>query len=32
MLALLHDRGYGDMSLMLLDIASGEARTLSGPG
>jgi dienelactone hydrolase len=25
MLTLLHDRGYGDMSLLLLDVASGEA-------
>src|SRR5581483_7554753 len=25
-LALLHDRGYGDMSLLVLDLASGEAQ------
>ncbi len=25
-LALLHDRGYGDMSLLLLDVAPGEAQ------
>jgi dipeptidyl aminopeptidase/acylaminoacyl peptidase len=28
-LALLHDRGYGDMSLLLLDLGSGETRTLA---
>ena len=27
-LALLHDRGYGDMSLLVLDLASGEARPI----
>ena len=27
-LALLHDRGFGDMSLLLLDLASGEARVV----
>ena len=31
MLALLHDRGYGDMSLLLLDLASGEARPFPQP-
>jgi dipeptidyl aminopeptidase/acylaminoacyl peptidase len=30
-LTLLHDRGFADMSLMLLDTASGEARTLGSP-
>ncbi len=30
-LALLHDRGYGDMSLLLLDLASGEAREIARP-
>jgi dipeptidyl aminopeptidase/acylaminoacyl peptidase len=30
-LTLLHDRGYGDMSLLLLDIASGEARPFPQP-
>ncbi len=27
-LTLLHDRGFGDMSLLLLDLESGEARTI----
>ena len=27
-LALLRDRGFGDMSLLLLDLGSGEARTI----
>ncbi|HET7884259.1 MAG TPA: S9 family peptidase, partial [Acetobacteraceae bacterium] len=31
-LALLHDRGYGAESLLLLDLASGKARTLGTPG
>ena len=31
-LALLHDRGYGDMSLLLLDVASGDARPFGSPG
>ena len=30
-LALLHDRGYGDMSLLVLDLASGEARPFPQP-
>ncbi|HEY7581123.1 MAG TPA: S9 family peptidase [Acetobacteraceae bacterium] len=30
-LALLHDRGFGNMSLLLLDLASGEARTIGSP-
>ncbi len=30
-LALLHDRGYGDTSLLFLDIASGEARPFPQP-
>ena len=30
-LALLHDRGYGDMSLLLLDLASGEAHEFPQP-
>ncbi len=30
-LALLHDRGFGDMSLLLLDLASGEARAFGPP-
>ena len=30
-LALLHDRGFGDMSLLLLDLASGDARPLGSP-
>jgi dipeptidyl aminopeptidase/acylaminoacyl peptidase len=30
-LALLHDRGYGDMSLLVLDLASGEARAFPQP-
>jgi dipeptidyl aminopeptidase/acylaminoacyl peptidase len=30
-LILLHDRGYGDMSLLLLDIGSGEARPFPQP-
>jgi dipeptidyl aminopeptidase/acylaminoacyl peptidase len=30
-LALLHDRGFGKMSLQLLDLASGEARVLGAP-
>jgi dipeptidyl aminopeptidase/acylaminoacyl peptidase len=31
-LALRHDRGFGDVSLMLLDIATGEARSVWPPG
>ena len=27
-LALLHDRGFGDMSLLLLDVASGDAQRI----
>jgi dienelactone hydrolase len=30
-LALVHDRGFGDMSLLLLDIASGDATSLASP-
>jgi len=30
-LALLHDRGFGDMSLLLLDLGSGEARVVGSP-
>ena len=30
-LALLHDRGFGDMSLLLLDVASGDARPFGSP-
>jgi dipeptidyl aminopeptidase/acylaminoacyl peptidase len=30
-LALLNDRGYGDMSLLVLDVATGEARELGEP-
>ncbi len=30
-LALLHDRGFGDMSLLLLDLASGDAREFPAP-
>ncbi len=30
-LALLHDRGFGDMSLLLLDLGSGEVRTIGAP-
>jgi dipeptidyl aminopeptidase/acylaminoacyl peptidase len=30
-LALLHDRGYGDMSLLVLDLAAGEARAFPQP-
>ena len=30
-LALLHDRGYGDMSLLLLDLLSGKAREFPQP-
>ena len=30
-LALLHDRGYGDMSLLVLDLSSGEARPFPQP-
>jgi len=30
-LALLHDRGYGDMSLLLLDLTSGKAREFPQP-
>ncbi|HEY2618380.1 MAG TPA: S9 family peptidase [Acetobacteraceae bacterium] len=30
-LALLHDRGFGDVSLLVLDPASGEARALGSP-
>jgi dipeptidyl aminopeptidase/acylaminoacyl peptidase len=30
-LALLHDRGFGDMSLVLLDLGSGEARVVGAP-
>ena len=30
-LALLHDRGFGDMSLLLLDVTSGDARPLGSP-
>ena len=30
-LTLLHDRGYGDMSLLLLDLGSGEARPFPQP-
>ncbi len=31
LLTLLHDRGYGDMSLLLLDLATGEAREFPQP-
>jgi dienelactone hydrolase len=31
MLVLLHDRGYGEMSLLLLDLASGEATAFPQP-
>ena len=31
MLALLRDRGYGDMSLLVLDLASGDAREFPIP-
>jgi dipeptidyl aminopeptidase/acylaminoacyl peptidase len=30
-LALLHDRGFGDMSLLLLDLGSGETREFGTP-
>jgi dipeptidyl aminopeptidase/acylaminoacyl peptidase len=30
-LSLVHDRGYGDMSLLVLDLASGYAREFSAP-
>lgn len=30
-LALLHDRGYGDMSLQVLDLVSGDAREFPAP-
>jgi Tol biopolymer transport system component len=30
-LALLHDRGFGDMSLLLLDVTSGDAHPLGSP-
>ena len=30
-LALLHDRGFGDMSLLLLDVASGDVQTVGSP-
>jgi len=30
-LALLHDRGYGDVSPLLLDLASGEVREVARP-
>jgi dipeptidyl aminopeptidase/acylaminoacyl peptidase len=30
-LALLNDRGYGDMSLLVLDVATGEAREVGEP-
>jgi dipeptidyl aminopeptidase/acylaminoacyl peptidase len=30
-LALLHDRGFGNISLLLLDLASGEARAIGSP-
>lgn len=30
-LAVLHDRGFGDISLLVLDIASGEARQIASP-
>jgi dipeptidyl aminopeptidase/acylaminoacyl peptidase len=30
-LALLHDRGFGDMSLLMLDLVSGDARNLPAP-
>jgi dipeptidyl aminopeptidase/acylaminoacyl peptidase len=30
-LALLHDRGFGDMSLLVLDLASGNAREIASP-
>ena len=30
-LALLHDRGFGDMSLLLLDLASGDTREFPAP-
>lgn len=30
-LVLLHDRGFGDMSLLLLDVASGDAREFPTP-
>ena len=30
-LALLHDRGFGNMSLLLLDLASGNAREFPAP-
>ncbi len=31
-LAMLHDRGYAHLSLLLLDLASGEAREVGTPG
>ena len=31
-LALVHDRGFSDMSLLLLDVASGHARQFGSPG
>lgn len=31
-LALLHDRGYGDMSLLLLDLGAGTVRAFPQPG
>jgi dipeptidyl aminopeptidase/acylaminoacyl peptidase len=30
-LALLHDRGFADMSLLVLDVASGKAREIASP-
>jgi dipeptidyl aminopeptidase/acylaminoacyl peptidase len=30
-LAVLHDRGFGDMSLLVLDLASGDAREFPSP-
>jgi dipeptidyl aminopeptidase/acylaminoacyl peptidase len=30
-LALLHDRGFADMSLLVLDLASGKAREIASP-
>jgi dipeptidyl aminopeptidase/acylaminoacyl peptidase len=30
-LVLLHDRGYGDMSLLVLDLASGDAQEFPAP-
>ena len=31
-LALLHDRGFGDVSLLILDTASGDTQPLGSPG